>query len=313
MTQPGKGVPVPNLQDVDLRLLRVFVSVATNGSFTAAQTELNIGVSTISGYISKLEARLNVHLCQRGRSGFRLTEAGTRLLDASRILFDDLDRFRARVGEARQELTGRFVIGMVDAVSDLAGNIVPECLRAFTDKAPLLHLDLKLGSPRALVSELIAEDIDAAILPVFRKPAAIDLISLDRRDPQSLYCGLGHPFFHRADQDIETGEIRSVPFVHRAHMEGWSRYSAQGFNAMATTVDVECQLILVLTGKYISYLPERYAADWCRRGLLRKIGDPHLQYESNVCLAVRSGDNRATIRTLVAAAHAVIAARGPRD
>lgn len=306
----NKLPPIPNLQDVDIRLLRVFVSVAMNGSFTAAQTELNIGASTISGYISKLESRLGIHLCHRGRSGFRLTDGGTHIFEAAKKLFGELDQFRARVGEARQDLTGRFIIGMVDAVSDLAGNIVPECLREFTDKAPSLHLDLRLGSPRALVSDLLGEHIDAAILPVFREPSAIELVSLDRTDPQSLYCGVGHPFFNRNNRDIPPDEVRSVPFVHRAHMEGWSRYSAQGFNATATTVDVECQLILVLTGKYISYLPERYAAEWCRRGLLRKIEVPQLQYSSNVCLAVRAGDNRAVIRTLVATARAITTARG---
>ncbi len=308
--KPRKAPPIPNLQDIDLRLLRVFVSVATNGSFTAAQTELNIGASTISGYISKLECRLGVHLCQRGRSGFRLTETGSRIYEAAKTLFNDLDQFRARVGEARQDLTGRFVLGMVDAVSDLAGGIVPKCLREFTDKAPALHLNLKLGSPGALVSELIGEQIDAAILPVFREPAGIELISLDRNDPQSLYCGVGHPLFSRAGDEIPIDEIRAVPFVHRTHMEGWSRYSAQGFNATATTVDVECQLILVLTGKYISYLPERYAAEWCRRGLLRKLGAPHLQYMTNVCLAIRAGDDSPAIRTLVATAREITAARG---
>lgn len=308
--KPSKTSPVPNIQDIDLRLLRVFVSVATNGSFTAAQTELNIGASTISGYIARLESRLGVHLCQRGRSGFRLTDAGSRIFDAAKLLFDDLDQFRARVGEARNDLTGRFTIGMVDAVSDLGGGIVPECLRGFAEKAPALHLELRLGSPRALISDLIEKQIDAAILPVFREPSGITLVSLEKADPQSLYCGVGHPFFARAEKGIPVEEIRAAAFVHRAHMEGWSRYSAQGFNATATTVDVECQLILVLTGRFICYLPERYAAEWIRRGLLRKIRCSHLEYVSNVCLAVRADDESSAVKTLVATAKAITAARG---
>ncbi len=57
-TRPSRFRPVPNLQDGDLRLLRVFVSVVRNRGFSAAQTELNIGQSTICGYIAKLEYRL---------------------------------------------------------------------------------------------------------------------------------------------------------------------------------------------------------------------------------------------------------------
>ncbi len=305
-----KTSPVPNIQDVDLKLLRVFISVAANGSFAVAQTELNIGTSTISGYISSLETRLGVSLCKRGRSGFRLTEAGARIYEAAKLLFDDLEQFRARVGEARQDLTGRFVLGMVDAVADLAGNIIPECLREFANKAPSLHLELRLGSPSSLVSDLMEKQIDAAIIPVFREPAGAELVSLDPADPQTLYCAVGHPFFSRTGADIPIEEIRAAPFVYRAHMEGWGRYSSNGFNAMASTVDMECQLILILTGKYIGHLPERYAAEWIRRGLLKEVRSPRLRYGSNVCLAVRAGDDRSVVQTLMAIAKSITAARG---
>ncbi|MDO5604202.1 MAG: LysR family transcriptional regulator [Paracoccus sp. (in: a-proteobacteria)] len=310
--KPSKALPVPNIQDIDLKLLRAFVSVAANGSFAVAQTELNIGASTISGYISTLEARLGVSLCKRGRSGFRLTEAGIRIHEAATLLFHDLEQFRARVGEAREELTGRFILGMVDAVANLADNIVPECLREFVPKAPSLHLELRLGTPASLVSDLIEKQIDAAIIPVFREPAGTELVALDPADTQALYCGVGHPFFFRADTDIPIDEIRAAPFVNRAHMEGWGRYSANRFNAMASTVDMECQLILILTGKYIGHLPERYVTEYVQRGLLREVRSPSLRYGSNICLAVRADDDRPAVQTLVSVAKSLAAARGFR-
>ncbi len=47
----------PRLDTVDLRLLRVFVAVVEARGFTAAQTVLNVGASTISNHISALETR----------------------------------------------------------------------------------------------------------------------------------------------------------------------------------------------------------------------------------------------------------------
>jgi arginase family enzyme len=38
----GLDAPVSNLQDVDLRLLRVFTSVVRNGGFTAAQNNVKM-------------------------------------------------------------------------------------------------------------------------------------------------------------------------------------------------------------------------------------------------------------------------------
>lgn len=63
-----------SLGDADIRLLRVFVVVAACGGIAASELELNIGKSTISRYISDLEARLGLRLCNRGPSGFSLTE-----------------------------------------------------------------------------------------------------------------------------------------------------------------------------------------------------------------------------------------------
>lgn len=63
------------LSNINLRLLRVFVTMAERGGYSAAQSELNIGLSTISSHMTALEERLGVRLCGRGRGGFRLTNS----------------------------------------------------------------------------------------------------------------------------------------------------------------------------------------------------------------------------------------------
>jgi DNA-binding transcriptional LysR family regulator len=61
------------LDTLDLRLLRIFVTIVEAGGFAAAQGELNLALSTISSHVAALEARLGMTLCRRGRSGFHLT------------------------------------------------------------------------------------------------------------------------------------------------------------------------------------------------------------------------------------------------
>ncbi len=294
--------PIPNIQDIDLRLLRVFIAVCRNGGFAAAQTELNIGQSTISGYISTLETRLGIVLCQRGRSGFRLTKGGESIFEASIELFHNLDNFRARVGEARNEITGRYSIGTVDAVTTLASGAIPGILREFAIEAPKVALDLRLGSPQALMRDLLGKRYDAIVLPVFRTPSGVKLISIEPEDPQSLYCGREHPLFNAeyTDQDI-----RKALFVHRSHMEGWSAYASNSLNIAATTVDVECQLMLVLTGRYISYLPDRYAEQWVQEGYLKRLDSPELNYTTNVCIAINNGDVSEATRILLTSAEKI--------
>ena len=64
------------IETADLRLFRLFMTVVEAGGFTAAQSELNLSLSTISTHFAELEGRLGVRLCRRGRSGFKLTEEG---------------------------------------------------------------------------------------------------------------------------------------------------------------------------------------------------------------------------------------------
>ena len=58
--------------DADLKLLRIFKAVVDSGGLSAAETELNVGRSTISKQIADLEHRLNLRLRQRGPAGFAL-------------------------------------------------------------------------------------------------------------------------------------------------------------------------------------------------------------------------------------------------
>jgi LysR family transcriptional regulator, transcriptional activator for bauABCD operon len=107
------------LADADLRLLRVFATVVACRGFAAAQSELNLSASSISGYVTALEQRLGVKLCRRGRAGFALTDKGTIIHHEAERLFAAIDAFTANSGAVRGRLTGTLRIGVVDCtVSD---------------------------------------------------------------------------------------------------------------------------------------------------------------------------------------------------
>ena len=59
------------LHDIDLQLLRLFVSVVECGGFSAAQGELGLSQSSISQQMARLETRLGYRLCSRGKGGFQ--------------------------------------------------------------------------------------------------------------------------------------------------------------------------------------------------------------------------------------------------
>ena len=94
-----RKVKLGRVTDVDLRLLRIFQTVVDCGGLSAAEIDLGIGRSTISTHIAELEGRLGTRLCQRGRSGFALTNRGKKIYEASLGLMKSLDVFRNEVNE----------------------------------------------------------------------------------------------------------------------------------------------------------------------------------------------------------------------
>lgn len=305
--KPRNRAPVPNLQNIDLHLLRVFLTIVRNGGFTAAQTELNIGQSTISGYMSKLETRLGLRLCERGRGGFALTEQGRIVYEATQNVFYQLEDFRTTIGEARNELFGTFRIGMVDAIAGMADDVFARILKRFAQRAPGITIDLRLGSPQGLIRGVLDGQYGAVAVPVFRLPAGIELIPINPINVQHLYCSKDHALFSRDDSEITSQELAETPFANRVHMEGWSHPSGQRFNTKALAVDMECLLTFVLTGKFISYLPHYYARKWVDLGTLRPMFVDRFSYHSNVSIAYRSNDNSNATQLLQECVHEALA------
>lgn len=90
------SVKLGQVADHEIRLLRVFKAVVECRGFAAAETELNIGRSTISIHIANLEQRLNLKLCRRGRAGFALTEEGIEVYELMKDLFSSLRNLSCR-------------------------------------------------------------------------------------------------------------------------------------------------------------------------------------------------------------------------
>lgn len=66
---------------MDFNAVRMFVSVAQNGSLSAAAERLDIPLPTLSRRIRELEQQLKVQLLERSVRGTKLTDSGTRLYE----------------------------------------------------------------------------------------------------------------------------------------------------------------------------------------------------------------------------------------
>src|SRR6185312_7569725 len=142
---------VSQLSDTDLRLLRLFQTVARWCVLTAAESELKIGRSTISRHLKDLEMRLGATLCHRGRSGFALTDEGTRVFDAAERLLTAVGQFHTEVEEINDRLRGRLRLALFDKTATNPNSRIAHALGDFARRAPAVDLQLHFAQSEPVV------------------------------------------------------------------------------------------------------------------------------------------------------------------
>jgi DNA-binding transcriptional LysR family regulator len=166
------GCAIRRLDNIDLRLLRVFVTLVETGGFAEAQIALNLSPSTLSTHLSALERRLGGELCKRGRGGFRVTSFGRSTYQAAKRLFDDIETFEVRIGRDRGQLVGRLRLGIVDGIISHEGLALQSAISRFMANAEGVFLELRLGTPQQLEQSVSEGSLDLVIGPFSQKDFA---------------------------------------------------------------------------------------------------------------------------------------------
>lgn len=94
-----------------------------------------------------------------------------------------------------------------------------------------------------------------------------------------LYCAVGHPLFYAADDSLDDARLDAQDAIaptFRLPAEVQTHY--QRLNCTASASDREGMAFLILTGRYIGYLPDHYAEPWVTQGRLRALKPAQRNY-----------------------------------
>lgn len=281
--------PLQGLAKTDLHLLSVFMTVVEQGGFSAAQIALNVSQSTISRQMRDLETRLGMRLAQRGRTGFRLTDQGKSVHDAAIKLFRAIDGFRGDVGTARGEISGELSLAVID-------NWIRD------ETAPLIDAlaDLKRWGPavRLSIHSLPPDEIELAVLDgcadvgigVFNQHRPGLRYGMICADLMDLYCGSAHPLFADAGSPDARTRVQGADYIGRSYLsEDRVAPLVAGLPSTATANQMEGVAFLILTGRYVGYLPVSYAAGWVGAGRMRSVHRKTYQVETHIESVTRKG------------------------
>lgn len=286
---PKPEVCVIQLHDVDLKLLRVFATIVKCGGFSAAQAALNVGQSTISEQMTHLETRLGVKLCQRGRSGFQLTEQGVAVHEATLRLLGAVENFCVDANVLRQHISGKLNLGIIDTTITDPDSPIPRATQRFVSRGHDVHLNVYIGSP----AELEERVLDGRLhLAVGHFPIHVPGLSYSAlyQEALGLYCGRRHPLYGSQAQGAELLKaIGASRIVARGYMQQFDLEQLGASKAAATVDNIEAMAILIISGAYLGFLPVHFAAQWVKNGEMSQLAAKQLQPLSPFDVITRRG------------------------
>ncbi|MEO8391650.1 MAG: LysR family transcriptional regulator [Chloroflexota bacterium] len=194
---------------LDFYKLQIFITVAQEGSFSAAAEHLFITQSAVSQHMKELEKRLGRTLFQRGRRGVKLTSHGEILLRYAQEIVALLDQAENALIDVEKLSEGRLSIGATPGISIY---LVPDWVQRFRAQYPQLSVALKTGVTAQIVADVLEQQIDLGFVEgelEDLKPSRLNVVALEEVE-QMVIVGFKHPWWDKQEVQIEDLHRQSL-------------------------------------------------------------------------------------------------------
>jgi len=126
------------MKDISWDDYKIAYQVATDGSLTQAAISLRINHSTVLRRINQLEQAIEVKLFIRHQRGYKLTDAGSLLMDEMPEILAKFSSLENKLQNVEGEISGELRITTVSSYSP----IITPILKRFRDAYPKIRLKL---------------------------------------------------------------------------------------------------------------------------------------------------------------------------
>jgi len=146
---------------MELKYFKLIKTIAEEGNIANSSERLFLTQSALSHQLREIEERLGFKVFHRSRNKWQLTQEGSELYKLANQLLNAIEEGFSNIQQIKQGSKGSI-------------KLVAEChsffrgLPAFVQKMAVLYpeidIDLRLGTTHQTISELLADEIDIAIL-----------------------------------------------------------------------------------------------------------------------------------------------------
>lgn len=141
-----------------LQFLHTLAAVLRHGSFAAAAKEVNLTPSAVSLQMQQLEAYFGQPLFDRSARQVRPTPFALQVGRTAEQALQAIDDLRQPRGQA---ITGHLRLGTMESAQV---TLLPAALRHMRERAPALTHQVQRGVSTALLEQVKADQLDAAVL-----------------------------------------------------------------------------------------------------------------------------------------------------
>ncbi|MGE4612645.1 MAG: LysR substrate-binding domain-containing protein [Paracoccaceae bacterium] len=216
--------------------LRAFHYVAIHGGFSRAAEALFLTQPAISDQVRKLEEEYDILLFDRTKRRVVVTDKGAKLLEITNRLFDQEKQARDFLTESRGLTSGTLRL-FVDSAYHIT-----EILSSFREKYPKIHINLRVGNTRDVVSELYAYNADIGVLGEMPEKDDWDVLQLGST-PLVAFAANGSKY-----EGLEIGSYQDLAKCDLVMREQGSK-TRQKLEAATKSVGVSLRPIIEAQGR----------------------------------------------------------------
>jgi len=276
------------MHDIDIKLLKIFRTVAEQQSFSHAAEYLNTSLSNISMNMAQLESRLQMRLCERGVKGFKLTDQGQRVLDASDELNQAIHKFQVQVGSVADDMHKEFRIGVLSETIAERKMYISDILADLEENLPGSFFHLEFRQSLKLKDKVNTGELLCAIGYFNNLPPSYQSRHL-YSEKHFCYCGSKHELFNVPYEDIDLNVLKKYRIAGYDDMWDDEKQLVPLFTKHdSCSRTSEGILALILTGNYVGLLPSSFAQHWVDAGLIRIIDGEELKLGVDIRLIYKS-------------------------
>ncbi|MGV8918933.1 MAG: substrate-binding domain-containing protein [Pseudomonas sp.] len=218
---------------------------------------------------------------------------GREVLRSSEAVLVAIEGLRSEVNQLHSQLRGDLNIGVMNNLVTQPKMRITQALKSLRAQGEGVMVNLSMSTPGEIERGVLDGCLHVGAIPLVTRLSGLEYSQLyDERS--YVYCSHEHPLFESIGEighdDLRHADAVVPSFPMTAEAIGLH----QLLDCAATATDREGIAVLILTGSYIGFLPDHYAAAWVEQGVMKPIAPERLYFDAPLAI-VTSTCRRASL------------------